>query len=105
MSVAVALADLAVTLEGFPWGYLITVADDGRPRVRAVPTKLVEGRLWCVTGDGARTNVADRPRVTMVFPAADGGMSLIVDADAEVLADGIALTPTGAVLHRAALGD
>ena len=104
MSVAVSLAELPVVLGDYPWGYLLTVADDGRPRVRAVPTNLVDGVLCCRTGDGARANVADRPNVTMVFPAAtDGGMSLIVDGDAVAAADGIELTPTGAVLHRAAI--
>ena len=42
----------------------------------------------------------------MVFPSPDpGGMSLIVDGDAEALDDGVALTPTSAVLHRPALRD
>ncbi|MEO5901910.1 MAG: pyridoxamine 5'-phosphate oxidase family protein [Ilumatobacteraceae bacterium] len=103
MSIAVALDDLAATLAGYPWGYLLTVADDGRPRVRAVPTQLVDGRLVCATGDGARTNVASRSNVTMVFPSPDNAMSLIVDGDAEATNNGIALTPTSAVLHRAAL--
>jgi len=102
MSIAVALDDLAATLAGYPWGYLLTVADDGRPRVRAVPTNFVDGRLSCVTGDGARTNVVRRPNVTMVFPSPDNGMSLIVDGDAEATELGIVLTPTGAVLHRPA---
>ncbi|MCU1504247.1 MAG: pyridoxamine 5-phosphate oxidase family protein [Ilumatobacteraceae bacterium] len=105
MSIAVALVDLESTLDGFPWGYLLTVADDGRPRVRAVPTRFVDGRLCCATGEGARSNVASRPQVTMVFPAPDGGMSLIVDGDAEAVPDGVALTPTSAVLHRAAIRD
>jgi hypothetical protein len=104
VSVAVAIEDLAAALAEYPWGYLLTVADDGRPRVRAVPTRFVDGRLCCDTGDGARRNVAVRPNVTMVFPPTDaGGMSLIVDADAEEVGQGVALTPTSAVLHRAAL--
>jgi Pyridoxamine 5'-phosphate oxidase len=106
MSVAVAIADLPTVLADYPWGYLLTVSDDGRPRVRAVPTNLVDGRLCCVTGDGARANIATRPRVTMVFPSADTtGMSLIVDGDAEEIDGGVSLTPTSAVLHRPALRD
>ncbi len=104
MSVAVSLAELPEVLDAYPWGYLLTVADDGRPRVRAVPTLIVSGVLHCRTGEGARSNVATRSNVTMVFPpVGDGGMSLIVDGDAVAGDDGIALTPTGAVLHRAAV--
>lgn len=104
MSVAVSLADLSVVLADYPWGYLLTVADDGRPRVRAVPTQMVGTLLCCRTGEGARSNVTVRPTVSMVFPPAeDGGMSLIVDGDAVAVDDGIELTPTGAVLHRAAI--
>jgi hypothetical protein len=104
VSVAVALVDLAAALADRPWGYLLTVADDDRPRVRAVPTQLVDGRLRCATGDGARSNVTVRPNVTIVFPPVEaGGMSLIVDGDAEVVDGGVALTPTSAVLHRAAI--
>jgi hypothetical protein len=106
MSVAVAIEDLASALAEYPWGYLLTVADDGRPRVRAVPTQFVDGRLRCDTGHGARRNVAVRPQVTMVFPSLDpGGMSLIVDADAAEVDHSVVLTPTSAVLHRAALRD
>jgi hypothetical protein len=106
MSIAVSIEELPAALADFPWGYLLTVADDGRPRVRAVPTNLVDGRLCCRTGDGARANVAGRANITMVFPSmVSGGMSLIVDGDAEATADGISLTPTSAVLHRPALRD
>jgi hypothetical protein len=100
----VSLAELGETLAGYPWGYLLTVAEDGRPRVRAVPTAFADGLLTCRTGDGARLNVTARPNVSMVFPSPEpGGYSLIVDGDAAPLADGVVLTPTGAVLHRAAL--
>ena len=106
MSVAVSLAELPAVLADYPWGYLLTVADDGRPRVRAVPTVMADGVLRCRTGEGARSNVAERRNVTMVFPSVEvGGMSLIVDGDAVALDDGIDLTPTGAVLHRAAIRD
>jgi hypothetical protein len=104
MSIAVTLDELPGLLAEFSWGYLLTVADDGRPRVRAVPTVWDGVALVCRTGDGARGNVGPRPNVTMVFPPADHvGMSLIVDADAVALDDGVRLTPTSAVLHRSAL--
>ena len=68
MSIAVTLDELREQLASFPWGYLMTVADDGRPRVRAVATIWDDGTLLCRTGDGARHNVATRSNVTMVFP-------------------------------------
>ena len=104
MSIAVTLDELPARLAAFPWGYLMTVADDGRPRVRAVPTVWDDETLVCRTGDGARRNVATRANVTMVFPPVEpAGMSLIVDADAVATDDGVRLTPTSAVLHRSAL--
>ena len=45
MSIAVTLDELPERLAAFPWGYLMTVADDGRPRVRAVPTSWDDGSL------------------------------------------------------------
>lgn len=104
MSIPVTLEELPAQLARFPWGYLLTVADDGRPRVRAVRTDWEGSTLRCRTGDGARANVATRSNVTMVFPPPDhAGMSLIVDADAVALDDGVRLTPTSAVLHRSAI--
>ncbi len=104
MSIAVPLEDLPAQLADYPWGYLLTVSDELQSRVRAVPTELVDGKLRCRTGDGARGNVAVRPRLTMVFPSLEpGGFSLIVDGDGEALEDGVTITPTHAVLHRPAL--
>ena len=90
-----ALTDLAAALAEFPFAYLVTVADDGRPRVLAV-----DGRL--VVDDAGR--VARRPAVTLVFPPpTPDGMSLLVDGDATVDGAAVTVTPTWAVRHRAAL--
>jgi hypothetical protein len=109
MSIAVPLEELADRLREHPWGYLVTVRDDGRAQTLAVPTQLVDGALVASVGKSTAANVAARPSVTMVFPGADGAaFSLIVDGDAAVGADGagatVAVTPTWAVLHRPALG-
>lgn len=104
MSIPVALADLGATLDGFPWGYLITVSDDLRAHSLAVPSRYADGRLIVDAGRTTRANAAARPEVTLVFPPADGHeYSLIVDGRAEVTGDLVAVTPTGAVLHRPAL--
>lgn len=105
MSVPVALDELAASLAEHPWGYLLTVGSDGRPRVLAVPTEILDGVVHCRTGASARSNVGERPLVTMVFPpAVEGSMSLIVDGEGVAIADGVAVHPTSAVLHRAATG-
>jgi hypothetical protein len=104
VSIAVPLDDLAERLADFPWGYLVTVGDDGRARLLAVETVFADGVLSCVAGDRTRGSATARPSVTMVFPPADGtGYSLIVDGDAEVADGQVRVRPTWAVLHRPAL--
>lgn len=104
MSIVVPLDELDDALVAHPWGYLVTVTEDGRSRILAVPTDYVEGCLRCTTGRSARDNVVHHPDVTMVFPPADGeGFSLIVDGVAELHAEVLAVRPTWAVLHRPAL--
>jgi len=104
MSIAVPLDELAVHLARHPWGYLVTVRDDGRAHSLAVPTQLVDGSLVAAVGRGTAANAVARPGVTMIFPGASGDdMSLIVDGEARVDGDRIAVTPTWAVLHRPAL--
>jgi hypothetical protein len=105
MSVAVPLDELASRLAAFPWGYLVTVRDDGRAQSLAVPTQLIDGALVATIGRGTAANVTARPNVTLVFPGATGeDYSLIVDGDARVDGEQITITPTWAVLHRPALG-
>ncbi len=105
MSIPVTLDELPGTLEGYPWGYLVTVNHTGRAHSLAVPTRWVDGALHMAAGHGTRAFAAARPEVTMVFPGSDGAAySLIVDGVAEVGDETIALHPSSAVLHRPALG-
>jgi hypothetical protein len=105
MSIAVPLDELAERLAAYPWGYLMTVRDDGRAQCLAVPTELVDGALVATVGRRTAENAVARPGVTVIFPGATGEeFSLVVDGDAAVDGDRIAVTPTWAVLHRPALG-
>jgi hypothetical protein len=104
MSIPVPLDELESRIEGFPWGYLVTVRDDGRTQALAVPTRLVDGVLVATVGKGAASNASARPQVTLLFPGATGeALSLIVDGQARVDGDRIEVTPTWAVLHRPAI--
>lgn len=106
MSIEVPLDELESRLAHYPWGYLVTVRDDGRAQSLAVPTLMVDGTLVATIGRGAALNATARPNVTMLFPGASGQeLSLIVDGEARVDGDRIEVTPTWAVLHRPALGD
>lgn len=104
MSIPVPLDDLAARLVDFPWGYLVTVRDDGRAQSLAVPTAMVDGALVTTVGRRTAENAVARPGVTMMFPGASGTeYSLIIDGDARVDGDLVAITPTWAVMHRPAL--
>ncbi len=104
MSIAVPLDELESKLADYPWGYLVTVRDDGRPQSLAVPTQMVDGVLVATVGQRAALNATARPDVTMLFPGPTGHeFSLIVDGDALVDGDRIEVTPTWAVMHRPAL--
>lgn len=106
MSIAVPLEELADRLAAYPWGYLVTVRDDGRAQSLAVTTRYAEGVLVATVGKGTAANAIARPNVTMLFPGASGQeFSLIVDGDANVDGDTLSVVPTWAVLHRPALGD
>jgi hypothetical protein len=104
MSIAVPLDELEAKLAEFPWGYLVTVRDDGRPQSLAVPARMVDGALVATVGQRAAQNATARPNVTLLFPGPTGAdYSLIVDGDAAVDGDQVTITPTWAVLHRPAL--
>lgn len=107
MSIPVDLAALEGALADYSYAYLLTVSDDGRPHAVAVNARLADGVLGAVVGTRSASNAVARPScVSLVWPpTAEGGYSLIVDGDA-VVADGtISVTPTKAVLHRAAPPD
>lgn len=104
MSIAVPLAELDTQLAAYPWALLVTVSDDQRAHLLAVPTRYVDGVFAVSAGRGTRANATARPDVTMVFPPATGAeYSLIVDGRATVFDDHLEVTPTNAVLHRPAL--
>lgn len=90
-----------------PIAHLVTVNAEGVPHVVAVRVEQRDGAL--VVGDVGRhttTNAAERPRVTLLWPAPAGRhYSLIVDGTARGLAGGVAIAPTRAVLHRTPQGD
>jgi hypothetical protein len=108
MSIAVPVDELGAALAERPWGYLLTVRDDGRAQTLALPTVWHDGALVGEIGRSTAANVVARPTVTWVFPGASGEeFSLIVDGDASVVGstDGstVVVRPTWAVLHRPAL--
>jgi len=104
MSIPVSLDKLAETLPRYPYAYLLTVDDASRSHVVAVVPTLRDGQLRIGgLGNRSRANAAARPGVSLVWPPAEaGGYSLIVDGDALVAADEVAIAPTRAVLHRPA---
>lgn len=104
MSVRVGIEELDSALEGYAWGYVVTIDDESRAHLVAVPTAFSGGRFHCATGDRTRRNAMARPALTMVFPpTAPGGYSLIVDGTATVDGDRLVIQPTQAVLHRPAI--
>lgn len=105
MSVKVDLDTLADTLGDFSFAYLVTVGDDYRAHTVAVDPVLTDGVLQIDSvGNSTRRNSSAHPQVTLVWPPREaGGYSLIVDGAASVGGDGLAVRPTGAVLHRPAV--
>jgi hypothetical protein len=110
MSVAVDLEGLDERIgELGPAAFLVTVGDDGHPHVVSVAVERVGDRLATRAGRRTRANLAARPILTLLWPAAPGGQySLLVDGEVEAGEPGadddpiIAVTPTHAVLHRVA---
>jgi hypothetical protein len=104
MSIAVPVDELGAALAERPWGYLLTVRDDGRAQTLALPTVWHDGALVGEIGRSTAANVVARPTVTWVFPGASGEeFSLIDDGDAVVQGSTVVVRPTWAVLHRPAL--
>ena len=111
MSMAVPLDQLAEFIAANHGcdGYVITIAEDGRPRLAHVNVATADNQLRVQLGDGGTLNAEARSQLTVLFPApAAGEMSLIVDGDAIVdrTADQaiVIITPTWAVRHRPAPG-
>lgn len=104
MSIPVPLDALPDALGTRGFGYLITVADDGRSKVLALVPEVRDGELWFEVGSGGTAaNARARPEVTVVFPpTADDEFSLIVDGHSTLHGERLAVVPTWAVRHRPA---
>jgi hypothetical protein len=107
VSIPVPLDRLTDEVRRRPFGYLVTVGDDQRPRaVALVPVIDEEGRFHLEVGERTQRNARARPAVTMVFPPAEhDDHSLVVDgtlAVDTVTGTAVVLTPTWAVRHRPA---
>jgi hypothetical protein len=104
MSIPVPLAQLSETMTRYPLAYLLTVNDGERVHaVQASPA--VDGDKVRVPRLGRRSlaNLTERASATLLWPPVEaGGYTLIVDGEAEVTDDGALVSPTRAVLHRAA---
>jgi hypothetical protein len=102
MSVPVDVASLRAEIEREgAAAFLVTVGDHDVPHVVSVLVSWVDDRL--AVGGGRRTaaNVAARPTVTVLWPAReDGGLSLLVDGQAEVAGEQVLVSPTSAIRHR-----
>lgn len=104
MSIPVPLARLARTMQDHHLAYLLTVSDGERAHAVAVHVEVVEDGLRVpALGRRSLANCAQRQSVTLLWPPADAdGYTLIVDGTVEPAGDGVLVTPTRAVLHRAA---
>jgi hypothetical protein len=91
-----------------PDAYLLTVDGNGRPRSVPSTVRWDGGELVATAGDHSIGNAAERPLVSLLWPAEEpGGYSLMVDADADAGFEGettgagtVRARPTRGVLHR-----
>jgi hypothetical protein len=108
MSIEVPLDELAGEIGRWGFCYLLTVSEGDRTHLLALHPQVI-GRASATLrfdagGGRACRNAADRPNVTLVFPPVvhSDGMSLVVDGTAVVEGPRVDVSPTWAVLHRAA---
>lgn len=106
MSIPVALPELGQALQDYGFAYLLTVGQQGTPRVLAVQPRLEGDILWIDRlGRSTAAQVQRQPAVTLSWPPrVAGGYSLIVDGTAALQGEALAITPGHAVLHRPAPG-
>lgn len=109
MSIEVPIDQLFEQVDGWGFGYLLTVSDGGRPHLIALRPIIHgerDGRRLRFDADGRRAcrNAAARPDVSIVFPPGEhsDGYSLVVDGTAIVVDRYVDVRPTSAVLHRPA---
>lgn len=109
MTISVPLETLRTALaERGDGAYLLTVSDDASPHAVHLRVSWEGDGLAAAVGRRSAANALARPTVSLLFPVrADGDYSLIVDGTAAVTPadDGarVRITPTRAVLHRAAV--
>lgn len=105
MSVDVAIDELhrRVVASG-PAAFLVTVGDSGAPHVVSVAVGWDADALVAPVGRTSASNTVARPQVTVLWPVAEDGYSLIADGAGTIADDGTTLrvAPTRAVLHRLA---
>jgi hypothetical protein len=104
VSVPVELPELHAAIEQqAPFAYVLTVSDDLRAHAVALVPELRGAALVCEAGNTTCRNAAARGSISLVWPPrAAGDFSLIVDGNASVEGQTLTVTPTRAVLHRAA---
>ncbi len=112
VSIEVPIEQLFAEIDGWGFGYLLTVSDDERTHLLALRPTVVDrdgDRVLRFDAGGGRAcrNAGARPNVSLVFPpgGATGdraGMSLVVDGTAHVDGVHVDVSPTWAVLHREA---
>jgi hypothetical protein len=104
MSIPVEVADLPRAVLDFGAAYLLTASADGRVKAVSVVPVLADGRFHLVApGRGSCANATAHPSVTLLWPPLTAGaMSLLVDGEAVVDGDDVHVSPTSAVLHKAA---
>ena len=107
MSIAVSLDRLRdeITRRGDA-AFVVTTGDDG-PHVVSVRVEWREDALVAGAGNRTAANVAERPALSLLWPASFDDYSLIVDGSASAVDGSLRITPVRAVLHRsaAATGD
>lgn len=97
------IADLAEALADRGPGYLLTASTDGQVKAVTVEPVLRDGVLHCPPSRGSARNLDAHASATLLFPPPVArGHTLLVDGTATATDDGIAFTPTSAVLHRPA---
>lgn len=104
MSIPVAVEELREALrERGDTAYLLTVTDDGSPHAVHLSLRWQDDVLAMEVGKRTAANAAARPVVSLLCPVRSAGdYSLIIDGTAVVAERELRVTPTKAVLHRAA---
>lgn len=102
MTIPIAAADVAATVQNFDAAILVATTPGGWPKVLTVDPH-VEGEVVVIPAPqpSALSYVAREPRVTLVWPTRQHhGFSLIVDGMGTVAGQDVRVAIDHAVLHR-----